>query len=349
MKYRNLAVAILLIVALIGVVPAFAQDAAATTPTIADLVVASTTADTPEFTTLLAAVQAADPAVLDLLSSADANVTVFAPTDAAFAAALSTLNLSAEDLLANKTLLTDILLYHVVPGAFRAEAIGALDGAMLGTMLPEQALTIAAGDSGVTINDASVVTADIQASNGVIHVIDAVLMPSLGENMGESADGGSGDAPTRNIAETVIAATGGDTPEFTTLLAAVQATDPAILGLLTGTGPYTVFAPTDAAFSALLAGLNITFDDLKSNKELLTMVLAYHIVPGEFSSDTAIAAAGMEGGVRLATALNGTTVHLTLDGESLKVDDATVVTPNLYATNGVIHIIDGVLLPPTES
>ncbi|MBK8027636.1 MAG: fasciclin domain-containing protein [Chloroflexi bacterium] len=145
MKSRFLTIAVLVMAALFMVAPSFAQDEPGT---IADIVVASTTAETPEFTILLAAVSAADPAVLELLSNPEANVTVFAPTDAAFAAALEALGVSAEDLLADTAMLTNILLYHVVPGSFAAEAVVALDGALIGTMYPETALSHLRGRHG---------------------------------------------------------------------------------------------------------------------------------------------------------------------------------------------------------
>lgn len=343
MKFRMLSAAALLIVALLAVVPAFAQDEMGT---IADIVVASTEGDAPEFTVLLAAVSAADPSVLELLSNADANVTVFAPTDAAFTTALEALGVTAEDLLADTAMLTNVLLYHVVPGTFAAEAVVALDGALLGTMYQEGALAISAGDMGVMVNEANVVATDVMASNGVVHVIDAVLLPEMEpmtEMMAETME-----APLNNIAEVVIASAGGEAPEFATLLAAVQAADPAILETLTGAGPYTVFAPTDAAFAAALEALGITAEQLLSDVETLTSVLAYHVVPGYFSSPTVAAVAGAEGGVNLATALAGSTVNVSLDGESVKVNEATVIMTDVRATNGIIHVIDSVILPPSE-
>jgi branched-chain amino acid transport system substrate-binding protein len=139
--------------------------------TIAELVVeAATAADGAEFTTLLAAVSAADPVVLENLSNPDAQYTVFAPTDAAFAA------VPAETLaavLADQELLTQILMYHVVDGAVLSTELTSM---MADTMLGAQ-LDIVVSDSGVTVNGANVIIADIVAKNGVIHVIDAVLLP----------------------------------------------------------------------------------------------------------------------------------------------------------------------------
>lgn len=342
MKKLFVVLSLLALLAL-AIVPAFAQDAE---PTIADLVVASTEAETPEFTVLLAAVAAADPAFLEALSS-EGQWTVFAPTDAAFLALLEALSVSAEDLLADTELLNTVLAYHVVPGAFNAEAVVALDGALIGTLLNDSPLAISVMDGAVMVNDSTVVTADVMASNGIVHVIDTVLVPAMdGEEM---AEGEMMEEPTLNIAETVIAATEGDAPQFTVLLAAVVAADPSIVTMLSEGGPYTVFAPTDEAFAALLEALGVTAEELLANTELLNTVLAYHVVPGIFTAETVVAAAGSaEEGVNVATLLAGTTVNVSLDGESVMVNDATVIATDVYATNGVIHVIDAVILPPME-
>lgn len=132
----------------LSVIPAFAQDEPGT---IADIVVASTEAETPEFTVLLAAVAAADPMFLEALSS-EGSWTVFAPTDAAFTALLEELGLTAEELLANTDLLNAVLAYHVVPGAFDAASVVALDGAVIGTLLPEMPLAISVMGESVMVN-----------------------------------------------------------------------------------------------------------------------------------------------------------------------------------------------------
>jgi basic membrane lipoprotein Med (substrate-binding protein (PBP1-ABC) superfamily) len=143
-------------------------------PTIAEVVVASTTAETPEFTTLLAAVMATG---WDTDLAEGGPFTVFAPTDAAFAAALEALGMTAEDLLADPELLTNILLYHVVPGAMTSSMIGA---GMPGTLptLNGAELTLTYGDM-LMVDGANVVMTDVLARNGVIHVIDAVLLPPM--------------------------------------------------------------------------------------------------------------------------------------------------------------------------
>ncbi len=146
--------------------------------TIADIVIANATAETDaEFTILLAAVQNADPAILEALQGTDA-LTVFAPTDEAFTNLLSATGLTAEELLASD-LLTDILLYHVVLGEVYASNVVALDGESVPTLLEDAFIGVSVDDAGnVMLNDiVGLVATDIQADNGVIHIIDEVLLP----------------------------------------------------------------------------------------------------------------------------------------------------------------------------
>jgi transforming growth factor-beta-induced protein len=326
-----------------AVVPAAAQDEL---PTIAEIVVASTELDTPEFTILLAAVAAADPVFLETLSNPEAVYTVFAPTDAAFGALLEALGLTAEEVLGNADLLNAVLAYHVVPGMFDAEAVVALDGSLLGTLMPEQGLVVTVGDMGVMVNESTVVAADVMASNGVVHVIDAVLVPVLPEADDMMATEEPMMEAMGSIADIVVASTEADAPEFTILLAAVAAADPMVLAELTNGGPFTVFAPTDAAFAAALEALGVTAEDLLADTELLTGVLAYHVVPGTFSAETVVAAASAsEEGVLVAT-LAGLPLTITASDMGVMVNDATVVATDVMADNGIIHVIDAVLLPP---
>lgn len=328
----------------LAVVPAFAQDEE---PTIVDIVVASASAEEPEFTVLLAAVQAADPAIAEALSDPDGVYTVFAPTDAAFVALLEELGMTAEEVLANTDLLNEVLLYHVVPGLFYAEDVVALDGALLGTVLPGAALSVSVTDDGAFVNDSTIVNTDIEAANGVVHVIDAVLVPDMGDDMMDEEMDEEMMDDSVSIAETVIAAASADAPQFTVLLQAVVAAG--LDGLLTDGGPFTVFAPTDEAFVAALDALGLTAEELLADTDTLAAVLAYHVVPGTFYAEDVLAVAdAMEGEFEIATALSGTTVTISFDGTNVFVNDATVVSTDIEASNGVIHVIDSVILPPAD-
>mgnify|MGYP000078051072 CR=1 FL=1 len=342
---------LVLSVVVLALFGAFSVAAQEDMGTIADIVVGSTTAETPEFTVLLAAVQAADPAILEAISNPESGLTVFAPTDAAFAAAFEALGVTAADVLADPAALTRILQYHVVPGVFNAEAIVALDGALLGTAAYETALAISVVDGSVLINEATVVTPDVIASNGIVHVIDSVLLPPAKEMAMDEME--ATEEPVMEmpgtIVDIVIAAAAADAPEFTVLLAAVQAADPSVLATLTSGGPFTVLAPTDAAFTAALEALGLTAEELLADTALLTQVLAYHVLPGHFSATTVIAVGSVEGGSRVATLLPGTAVTITATDAGVMVDAANVVATDIPASNGgIIHVIDAVLLPPMD-
>jgi uncharacterized surface protein with fasciclin (FAS1) repeats len=346
---------VLLATLLLAAVPTFAQDQ----KTIAEIVVGMAgAADKAEFKTLLAVVQAADPMFLEALSNKEANLTVFAPTDAAFGDLFKALNAKPEDVLKNKGLLDAVLAYHVVPGArFEAAAVTKLNGAILGTVLPENALAVKVDGGKVMINDAEVAQADVAASNGIVHVINKVLVPAdvnkIAEEMNKMMEmtPEAGAAEIKSIAGTVVASAGmADKPEFKTLLAAVQAADPMVLKTLDGAGYYTVFAPTDAAFEAALKALNTTADKLLADKATLTNVLAYHVVPGHFSAETVMAVAkDAADGVKVATLLPGSTVTVMVKDGKVMVDGATVVAADVHATNGIIHVIDQVILPPASN
>ena len=266
------------------------------------------------FTTLVAAVQAAD--LVDTLKG-EGPFTVFAPTDDAFAALLADLGMTAEQLLASD-ILTDVLLYHVVP--IKVMSTDLVDGATVATVGGSE-ITVSLDP--VQINDANVVTADIVASNGVIHVIDKVLLPP--------SDEGSTGA-TADIVDTAIAA-----GSFTTLVAALQKAG--LVDALKKTDTqYTVFAPTDEAFAALLASLGVTAEELLNRSDLADILL-YHVIGVKvMSSDLTD---GME-----ATTLGGKVLKISLD--PAMVNDSNIVTADIEATNGVIHVIDAVLLPPAD-
>ena len=305
--------------------PVFAQD---DVPTIAEIVVASATGETPEFTALLAAVQAADPAVLEALSNPEASLTVFAPTDAAFAA-LGEETLNA--VLADQAMLTDILLFHVVDGVvMSADVAAALEaGSFSGASLQGQYIDVAQTDMGITINGANLVAVDITAANGVIHVIDAVILPE-----------------SRTIAEIVVDfASMEDGAEFTALLAAVQAADPAVLEALSNAdAELTVFAPTDAAFAALGEE---TLNAVLADAEMVTNILLYHVLEGIIHDDVLVQLLMDADMMTLEVpTLNGESVTFTANEDGVFINDAQIILTNVDAVNGVIHVIDAVILPP---
>jgi len=127
--------------------------------------------------------------------------------------------------------------------------------------------------------------------------------------------------------------------DFTTLVAAVQAAG--LTETLSGPGPFTVFAPTDAAFAAALESLDLTAEELLADTETLTSILTYHVIAGEVPSSTVVTMDGQS----VAT-VNGADVTIGVDGDTVMVNDATVTAVDIPASNGLIHVIDSVLLPP---
>ncbi|MEL7483937.1 MAG: fasciclin domain-containing protein [Planctomycetota bacterium] len=285
-------------------------DTGATSMTVAftepTLNIVETAAGAGTFETLLAAATAAGLA--DALTG-EGPLTVFAPTDDAFAALPEG---TVESLLQPENIdtLKAILLYHVVAGDVRAAQVVDLNTA---DTLNGQRVDIAVNGSNVMIDNARVVSADVLATNGTIHVIDKVLMPS-----------------TDDIIDTAVAA-----GSFGTLATAIKTAG--LVEALKGDGPFTVFAPTDEAFAALPAGTVANL--LKpENRDQLTSILTYHVVSGRVYSDQAIAAG-------TATTLQGDAITITSNNDGVMINGASVISADLDTSNGVIHVIDSVLLP----
>ncbi len=281
-------------------------------PTEAPADIVDTAIAAGSFETLVTAVQAAE---LEGALRGEGPFTVFAPTDEAFAALPEG---TVEALLEDPTGdLAQILLYHVVPG--RVMAADVSDGLEAET-LQGSTVSFSVTDGGVQINDANIVSTDIEASNGVIHVIDAVILPEAEES----------EAMEQDIVDTAIAA-----GSFETLVTAVQAAE--LEGALRGEGPFTVFAPTDEAFAALPEGtVEALLEDPTGD---LAQILLYHVVPGR------VMAADVSDGLEAET-LQGSTVSFSVTDGGVQINDANIVSTDIEASNGVIHVIDAVILPP---
>ncbi len=269
----------------------------------------------PDLSILVEAVVAAD--LQDTLSGAGP-YTVFAPTNAAFADLLAELGVTKDELLADEPLLTAVLTYHVLAGRVLASQIPI--GKAL-TTVEGGVFKIDGSGAGLEIKDgrnrtAGIVQADLRASNGVVHVVDRVLLPA--------------DKDLVQTAQSI--------PDFSILVDAVVAAG--LQGTLAGAGPFTVFAPTDAAFADLLTELGVTKDELLADVPLLTSVLTYHVLAGR------VLKADVVPGVQPAT----------VEGETFSIDASLVVTDqrgrtasitatDVLASNGVIHVLDKVILP----
>ncbi len=284
--------------------------APASTNAAAQATIVETAVAAGNFKTLVAAVQAAG--LVDTLNG-KGPFTVFAPTDAAFAklpAGTLEMLLKPE----NKAKLAAILTYHVVPGAVKAADVVKLKYA--GTV-NGQRVDIKVDGAKVTVDGAAVTATDIACSNGVIHVIDAVILP---------VDGTVVDVAVKN-------------GSFNTLVAAIKAAG--LVETLSGKGPFTILAPTDAAFAKLPAG---TLEMLlkPENKKQLVEILTFHVVPGVAAYSDAVVKM-----TEVPTVL-GSPVAVKVVGGKVMLNGATVVAVDVEATNGVIHVIDTVLMPPAK-
>ncbi|MBN8240163.1 fasciclin domain-containing protein [Marinobacter nauticus] len=290
-------------------------------------------------TILEAAVLEADPSIAELLGGDD-QLTVFAPTDAAFEALLGDLGLTAEQLLANTELLNTVLTYHVLATSVgevkAAAAISVAQSPVPQNLVPtvngeNVALSISqeSGEDVLYVNTSRVTGPDVEATNGVIHLIDKVLLPP-------PSDLSDTDS---TIAEIVTALAGAENAEFTTLLAALQT--PGAAALLTAAADVdatlTVFAPTDAAFEALLTDLGITAGDLLNDPNL-PAILSQHILGTTVGSLTAYASNG-----GTVTTLASNNLNVDIQDNALVIEGSTVVEADVEASNGVIHVIDEVI------
>ena len=292
------------------------EDSMEVSKTIVDIAV-----EDGRFGTLVTALQAAG--LVDTLAG-DGPFTVFAPTDDAFAALPDGV---VAGLLEDIPSLTEVLTYHVVAGSVLAEQVVGLDSA---TTLQGEDVMVKVVNGAVMIDEAKVVITDIIGSNGVIHVIDSVILPT------EIAASLSSPEVTTTIVDIAV-----QDGRFETLVAALEAAD--LVSTLSGEGPFTVFAPTDDAFAALpdgvVAGL---LEDIPS----LTEVLTYHVVSGTVLAETVVgltSAATLQGEEVTIEVIDPNRPPLTIG--NVMIDGATVLITDIIGSNGVIHVIDSVILP----
>ena len=285
---------------------------------------------TPSLSSLVAAVEfASDNNDLVNLLADPGTLTVFAPTNAAFDALAveitGTAGATATDLLvpANKALVKSVLQYHVL--TTKVNAAGIQFGKAI-VPAGGSFFKITAGTPPV-IQDgrnrtANITATDIEATNGVVHLIDKVILPA-----------------DKNIVETAQAAAAGTPPEFSILVEAVVAAN--LVTTLSGTGPFTVFAPTDAAFAAALTELGLTKAQLLASP-LLDEILTYHVVSGR------VLAADVPVGTPITTVEGGTftiSSALAISDEQSPARTSNIDDTDIFTENGVIHVIDKVILP----
>lgn len=233
--------------------------------------------------------------------------TAFAPTDEAFEELFSVVDpgtLSEEEI-------TFILTYHVLFGEVPSTA---LDPQQAVETVNEELVYITAGDEGVTVNGtSSVIAADVEAANGVIHVVDSVLLPNAFLNIPGLIQ--------KNYNLTTLLSLAAERPDILEALS-----DP--------NGSFTVFAPTNEAFEDALAA----FPDL--TEEQITEILTYHVIAG-----ATVLSTDLEDGATVET-LQGENITVNLN-DGVQINNANVVAADIAGTNGVVHVIDAVILPPS--
>ncbi len=285
--------------------PGFQIPAPPALPNLVDLVV-----EGEQFTTLEALLIQAD--LVDVVKSGE--YTVLAPTDAAFAKLPKAV---VDYLLSNKDALRDVLLYHVVAGSAKAEAVLASETLMAAN---GDLLDVNLRDGQPYINDSALLATDILASNGVVHVIDTVLVPP-GFQIPST--------PTLpNLVDLVVSGEQFSTLE--SLLIKAELVD------AVKNGEFTVFAPTDAAFAKLPQAV---VDYLLSNKAALQQVLLYHVVAGTNDAAKVLQSSSL-------TSAAGPSLAISLRKGKPFINDSQITATDVFASNGVVHVIDSVLVPP---
>ena len=294
-------------------------------------IVETATAD-GRFNTLVAAVGAAGLA--GTLQS-EGPFTVFAPTDAAFTTLLTDAGITADDLLANPGL-ADILTYHV--NASRISSSAAIDAA--GTTIDTvngAKLAVSLNGNDLYINTSKVIVADVDTTNGVIHALDKVL--SVPKPVPAEASIACGEA---DALPTMAAIAQDPTQPFSTLVAAVSNADNSVLTTLDSAGSLTLFAPTNDAFANIDEAV---LNDLLGKPNELTNVLLNHVYTG--GAVDAVTAYSLNG-VTVPTENVGGDGELSIlidpDSRNLTVEGSTVTATDVYACNGIIHVIDTVIL-----
>lgn len=342
------------------------MPASANAQSMSDKTIVEIAAGNENFSTLVTAVKAAG---LAETLSGEGPFTVFAPTNEAFAALPD--GLVAELVKPeNKAVLQKILTYHVVAGNMKAadvvSAINDSKGNLAATTVAGTDFNVMLDMSKVKIKDgkgnvANVTATDIAGSNGVIHVIDRVLIPAdvdpamLLKKMGMGMDKMKAKATEGRVMQSTNraadlgptitdVASGND--NFKTLTAALGAAG--LVETFDAVGEYTVFAPTDAAFDKLPDG---TVNDLvTNNKEKLKGILAYHVIPAKITAEQLVKAIKANKNYYVMQTLGGQTIVATVKGGNVQIIDAagnrsTVVMTDVMASNGIIHAIDQVVMP----
>ncbi len=287
-----------------------ATKASIPTPTPHPMDIVDTLAATGNFATLATAIQVTD---LSAKLKSTGPFTVFAPTDQAFAAL-------PPGLFNDKDHLWEVLLYHIAATRVTSDSLSS--GATIKTLLGDD-LKVSKQGKMIKVNDATLIATPIQATNGLIYALDKVLLPPA------KASAATAKATISDILTTDA--------RFSTLVDALKATG--VYTELQGTGPFTIFAPAQQAFSNLPSPL---IGSLFRGPQVWTRVLHYHIISGK-----KLLAADMTN-QRVEQTEEGSTLVFSKQGDTLLVGEAKITETDIQAANGVIHVIDKVLVPPLD-
>merc|ERR1711865_683825 len=219
-------------------------------------------------------------------------------------------------LLADKVKLDKVLEYHVLAANLHMRELMAVK---IAKTLEGENVDVSDAGGVIKVNNAKVVKADVEASNGLVHVIDTVLMPP--------------SMPPLPLKTDIVQIAEGN-PDLSTLVAALTAGK--LVATLEGKGPFTVFAPTNKAFAKIPKA---TLTQLLGNQKLIDQLLEYHVLGGDFSMRDLMSA-------KLISTLEKEPVAVRSMGGKIMVNNANVVTADVGATNGVVHVVDKVLVPP---
>jgi len=313
--------------------------------------------NTKDLSNLVSLILFADPSIADTLDS-PGRYTVFAPSNLSFQALFDQFDVNAASLaLLDKQdgTLTTALKYHVIKGVYDIKDFS--DGLILNTLQGESVILNLSddGDSGFTVNDATIQSSDILANNGVIHVIDGVLVPeelsgdeepeaNVPDSSETEVSEPSEESDVEETSSNSIVDVAQSTDNLSNLVSLIVVADPSIADALSSPGNYTVFAPSNLAFQNLFDSFNVdatALGVLDDTTGILTTVLKYHVVQGVYESSDIVD--GLE-----VTTLQGEDVTLNLSDDSatgFAVNNIEILAADVFADNGVVHVINGVLVP----
>ncbi len=266
--------------------------------------------------------------------------TILAPTNAAFKAGLAAMNMTSTQLFADKIKLFKILYAHFIPGWMESFALASVEGRRIATMLWGYAPTVNVSGTEVQLDSASLITTDLRAANGVIHVVDQLIIPdsdAMGMGNKELTWFIQQQKLTKNALQVVTG-----TRNLKTFTKAVNATDSLASLLADKENLLTIFAPDDAAFGRALQQVNMSADELLGETATINDLMSFHVVPFTYNNETL----KTYDGVVLGTIVRNSGLLITVKDETVNLAGSLPLTvTDTIATNGVIHQLGGVVVP----